>query len=181
MVRALSALAARSCWCFGRGVFRRTAGRPPVRSRSCCSATPRSCGVPHAARRLRRAPGDIKVQLVEASDRTDLIARLSTSIAGGSPPDVFLINYRYYGQFAAKNAIAAARRAGSAPGRGSSTPTRLYPEALEAFRWQGRQLCLPQNVSSLVVYYNRDAVQEVRRAGAEAGLDLERAGPDRAA
>ena len=29
---------------------------------------------------------DIDVQLVEASDREDLIARLSTSLAGGSPP-----------------------------------------------------------------------------------------------
>jgi multiple sugar transport system substrate-binding protein len=31
----------------------------------------------------------------------------------------------------------------------------FYPEALEAFQWQGDQLCLPQNISSLVVYYNR--------------------------
>ncbi len=42
---------------------------------------------------------------IEASDRTDLITRLSTSLAGGSPPDVFLMNYRFYGQFAAKDAI----------------------------------------------------------------------------
>jgi multiple sugar transport system substrate-binding protein len=26
---------------------------------------------------------------------------------------------------------------------------------MDAFKWQGRQLCLPQNVSSLAVYYNR--------------------------
>ena len=35
----------------------------------------------------------------------------------------------------------------------------FYPQALEAFRWQGEQLCLPQNVSSLVVYYNRTLFQ----------------------
>ncbi len=40
------------------------------------------------------------VQLVEASDRKDLLARLATSIAGGAPPDLFLMNYRFYGQFA---------------------------------------------------------------------------------
>src|SRR5688572_5839737 len=45
------------------------------------------------------------VQLVEAGDRKDLITKLSTSIAGGSPPDLFLMNYRFYGQFASKNAI----------------------------------------------------------------------------
>ena len=48
---------------------------------------------------------EIDVQLVEASDRDDLIARLSTSLAGGSPPDLFLMNYRFYGQFAARGAL----------------------------------------------------------------------------
>jgi multiple sugar transport system substrate-binding protein len=93
------------------------------------------------------------VKLIEASDREDLIARLSTSIAGGAPPDVFLLNYRFYGQFAARNAIEPvdARLAASRVVRAAD----LYPAALEAFRWRGRQLCLPSNVSSLAVYYNR--------------------------
>jgi len=100
----------------------------------------------------KRAGGG-QVELVEASDRTDLIARLSTSIAGGSPPDVFLLNYRYYGQFAAKNAIAPVdeRLAGSQKIKESD----FYPQALDAFRWDGRLTCMPQNVSSLAVYYNR--------------------------
>jgi multiple sugar transport system substrate-binding protein len=34
----------------------------------------------------KQAGGDARVRLFEASDRSDLIARLSTSIAGGSPP-----------------------------------------------------------------------------------------------
>jgi multiple sugar transport system substrate-binding protein len=97
--------------------------------------------------------GGRQVQLVEASDRADLIARLSTSIAGGSPPDVFLLNYRYYGQFAAKNAIAPIDERLKA-----STVIKesdFYPTALDAFRWRDRLTCMPQNVSSLVVYYNR--------------------------
>jgi multiple sugar transport system substrate-binding protein len=102
--------------------------------------------------------GDKRVELVEASDRADLIARLSTSIAGGEPPDVFLMNYRYYGQFAAKNAIMPLdERLGT--GQDQLDATELYPKALEAFQWQGKQLCLPQNVSSLVVYYNRALFQ----------------------
>ena len=32
----------------------------------------------------------------------------------------------------------------------------FYPEALDAFRWGGELTCLPQNISSLIVYYNRD-------------------------
>ncbi|WBB81056.1 sugar ABC transporter substrate-binding protein [Micromonospora sp. WMMD882] len=96
---------------------------------------------------------DSRVQLVEASDRKDLLARLSTSVAGGAPPDLFLMNYRFYGQFAAKGVIEPLddRIAGS----DVLDPADYYPVAMDAFTWDGRQLCLPQNVSSLAVYYNR--------------------------
>lgn len=96
---------------------------------------------------------DADLQLIEASDRKDLLARLATSVAGGAPPDLFLMNYRFYGQFAAKDIIEPldARLTASA----ALDPGDYYPVAMDAFRWQGRQLCLPQNVSSLAVYYNR--------------------------
>lgn len=96
---------------------------------------------------------DADVELVEASDRSDLIARLSTSIAGGSPPDVFLINYRFYGQFASKGALEPLD--GRIDESEQLALDGFYPQALDAFRWRGEQLCLPQNISSLVVYYNR--------------------------
>ena len=111
-----------------------------------------------AYRELIRAYGqrepDADVQLIEASDRQDLLARLSTSFAAGNPPDVFLINYRFYGQFAAKGVLEPLEdrvRSSEAFSLGD-----FYPEPVEAFRWKGEVTCLPQNVSSLVVYYNRD-------------------------
>lgn len=98
------------------------------------------------------------VQLIEASDRDDLIARLGTSIAGGEPPDLFLMNYRYYGQFAATDSIEPL------DDRIAASDTidldDYYPTAVEAFQWQGQQLCMPQNVSSLAVYYNRDLFEQ---------------------
>ena len=97
---------------------------------------------------------DIDVQLVEASDREDLIARLSTSIAGGSPPDLFLMNYRFYGQFAARDALEP--MASYLEDSDVFDEDDFYPEALDAFRWKGELTCLPQNISSLIVYYNRD-------------------------
>ncbi len=100
----------------------------------------------------RQAPGS-EVRLVEASDRTDLIARVSTSLAAGSPPDLFLVNYRFYGQFAATGALEPLEERARASRR--LDLDGFYPQALDAFRWQGRLHCLPQNVSSLVVYYNR--------------------------
>ena len=112
------------------------------------------------------APG-ANVQLIEASDRDDLIARLSTSISGGEPPDLFLMNYRYYGQFAARDAIEPLdERIASS---GVVDAGDYYPVAMEAFRWQDRQLCIPQNISSLVVYYNRDLFEQYGVAEPEPG------------
>ena len=97
---------------------------------------------------------DARVQLIEASDREDLLARLSTSFAGGTPPDLFLINYRFYGQFASKGVLEPLGE--RAEDSEILDLEGFYPEALDAFRWDGELTCLPQNVSSLVVYYNRD-------------------------
>jgi multiple sugar transport system substrate-binding protein len=103
---------------------------------------------------FEKAEPEIDVQLIEASDREDLIARLSTSLAGGSPPDLFLMNYRFYGQFAARSVLEPLE-----PYAENSEEFELkdfYPQAVDAFRWDGEVTCLPQNISSLVVYYNRD-------------------------
>ena len=98
--------------------------------------------------------GGSELQLIEASDRDDLLARLSTSFSGGQPPDLFLINYRFFGQFAARDVLEPL-----GPRIEESSVLQLedlYPEAVDAFRFGGQLLCLPQNISSLVVYYNRD-------------------------
>ena len=103
---------------------------------------------------FERAEPDVDIEIVEASDREDLIARLSTSIAGGSPPDLFLMNYRFYGQFASRGALEPLE-----PYLDASEQFELddfYPQAIDAFRWDGEVTCLPQNISSLVVYFNRD-------------------------
>ena len=85
---------------------------------------------------------------------TDLIARLSTSIAGGAPPDVFLMNYRYYGQFAAKG--RSSRSTERLEDSEAFEPEDFYPRRWMPSAGEGEQLCMPQNISSLVVYYNRD-------------------------
>lgn len=115
----------------------------------------------------REAHPEERVQLIEATDRTDLITRLSTSLAGGSPPDVFVMNYRYYGQFAARGAIEPIEQ--RLEESGAFEREDFYPEAMEAFQWRGEQLCLPQNVSSLVVYYNRDLFRAAGIPDPEAG------------
>ncbi|GAA1626516.1 ABC transporter substrate-binding protein [Catellatospora bangladeshensis] len=119
-----------------------------------------------AAAYEQATPG-ARVTLIEASTAKDLMTKVSTSIAGNSPPDLFLINYRNYGQFAVKGALApvTARLAASA----SLHEQDFYPQAMGAFRWQGEQMCLPQNISSLAVYYNRTLFKQYEVAEPAAG------------
>jgi multiple sugar transport system substrate-binding protein len=97
---------------------------------------------------------DVEVKLIEASDREDLIARLSTSFAGGTPPDLFLLNYRFYGQFAARGVLEPIEE--RVDDSDLFQQEDFYEPALDAFRFDGTLTCLPQNISSLVVYYNKD-------------------------
>jgi len=101
-----------------------------------------------------RAAGGGPVRLEEVAERDDLVARLSTSIAAGDPPDAFLLNYRYYGQFEAAGALQPLQSmldTSDVLDAGS-----FVPAAMNAFRDDGVQTCIPLNASSLVLYYNAD-------------------------
>jgi len=101
---------------------------------------------------------DVDVKMIEASDRDDLIARLSTSFAGGTPPDLFLLNYRFYGQFAARDVLEPIED--RVDDSDLFEQDDFYEEAMNAFRFNDELTCLPQNISSLVVYYNKDLFQK---------------------
>jgi len=101
---------------------------------------------------------DVDVKMIEASDRDDLIARLSTSFAAGTPPDLFLLNYRFYAQFAARDVLEPIED--RVDGSDLFQQEDFYEEAMNAFRFNDTLTCLPQNISSLVVYYNKDLFQE---------------------
>ncbi|MFG3701369.1 ABC transporter substrate-binding protein [Micromonospora sp. NPDC047620] len=117
---------------------------------------------------FEEAHRDVDVNLSPVAGQDELMARLTTSFAGGRPPDVFLLNYRRYGQFAAQGAIEPAQ---SYLERSTVLKESDFsPQALDAFRFDGKALtCLPQNLSSLVVYYNADLF-------AAAGVPLPKAG-----
>ncbi|SCG55205.1 carbohydrate ABC transporter substrate-binding protein, CUT1 family [Micromonospora echinaurantiaca] len=117
---------------------------------------------------FEQANRDVDVNLSPVAGQDELMARLTTAFAGGKPPDVFLLNYRRYGQFAAQGAIEPAQ---SYLERSTVLKESDFsPRALDAFRYDGKALtCLPQNLSSLVVYYNADLF-------AAAGVPLPKAG-----
>jgi multiple sugar transport system substrate-binding protein len=101
-----------------------------------------------------RAHPAIQVSLVHVPSQGDYRRRLGADFAAGTPADVILLNYRRYGAFAARGVLEPL-----GPYLERSRVIRetdFFDQALEPFRWQGTLTCIPQNLSSLVVYYNRD-------------------------
>jgi multiple sugar transport system substrate-binding protein len=96
---------------------------------------------------------NIEVRVVEVPDGDDHLARLTTSFAGGTPPDVFVVNFRDYALFASRSAMEPA---GDHLEEMGIDLNDFFPEPVEAFTFNGDLQCMPQNVSSLVVYYNTD-------------------------
>ena len=100
------------------------------------------------------------INLDTVEDAGDLIAKLTAAFLAKKEPDVFILNYRRLGGFAAKGVIEEVT--------GVST-TGLYPKPLDAFRFDGKLLCLPSNASSMVVYYNPSLFSK-------AGVEMPKAG-----
>lgn len=83
----------------------------------------------------------------------DFRRRLAADFSAGTSADVFLLNYRRIAPFAAEGAMTPI-----GPYLASSKLIAVgdfYQPAIDAFRYQDQLWCLPQNVSSLVVYYNK--------------------------
>jgi len=97
---------------------------------------------------------DAKVELINIPGQSDYRTRLAADFAAGTPADVVLLNYRRLGTYAARGALE--------PLDDYLAKSKIisrqdfYPQALEPFAYQGKLMCIPQNLSSLVVYYNKD-------------------------
>lgn len=94
-----------------------------------------------------------KVELIPVGKPRDHMAKLATGFAAGNAPELFLLNFRRFGQFADSGALEPLGPYLAA--RGQFDAADFYAPAVDAFRFRGTLACLPQNVSSLVVYYNR--------------------------
>lgn len=111
-----------------------------------------------------------EVKLVEVADKGDHLTKLATSFAAGDPPDVFLVNFREYSQFATRGAIEPF---GDHLENAKVGLSDYYPAPVEAFTFNGELQCMPQNVSSLVVYYNVDLFEKADVAPPEEGWTWE--------
>lgn len=97
---------------------------------------------------------DIQVELIQIPGQSDYRKRLVADIVAGTPADIILINYRRYAAFAKTGALEPL---GSYLERSTLLKEAdFYPEAIQPYQWNGELMCIPQNISSLVVYYNKD-------------------------
>lgn len=110
----------------------------------------------------------VEVEVVEVPEKDEHLARLATSFAGGNPPDVFLVNFREYSQFVVRDAIEPIANHLEDVDLGS-----YFEPPLEAFTYDGELQCFPQNISSLVVYYNRTLFDEAGLKRPKAGWTWE--------
>lgn len=93
--------------------------------------------------------------------------RLATDFAAGSPPDVMLLNYRRFATFADQGGLEPL-----GPYLTESeliTATDFYSPTIRAFTLDGQLWCIPQNISSLVVYYNQNLFDQAGIPYPEAG------------
>jgi multiple sugar transport system substrate-binding protein len=117
---------------------------------------------------FQEANPDVSVRMLYTPGQADYRTQIATDFAAGDPPDVFLINYRHLGQYAARGALEplADRLAASE----ILNEEDFYPTPLDAFRYRGDMLYgIPQNASSVVVYYNQDRFDEVGVPRPQAG------------
>lgn len=97
---------------------------------------------------------EVDVEITHIPSGSAYRDRIATDFAAGSPPDITLWNYRRYAGFAAEGLFEPL-----GPYLDESdliAREDFFPIAIRSFTWQGELMCIPQNISSLVVYYNRD-------------------------
>ena len=94
------------------------------------------------------------MQLTHIPSQAQYRQRLATEFSAGAPPDIFLLNYRRFANFTKQGVLEPL---GSYLAESDViNQADFYVPAIEAFMFEGQLTCIPQNVSSLVVYYNED-------------------------
>jgi multiple sugar transport system substrate-binding protein len=97
---------------------------------------------------------DIKVELIHIPGQSDYRKRVAADFAANTPANIVLINYRSYAAFAAKGVLEPIE-----PYLKKSTVIKeadFYSEGIQPFIYRNVLTCLPQNMSSLIVYYNKN-------------------------
>ncbi len=97
------------------------------------------------------------VELVVVPSQSAYRDRVAVDLNAGIPSDIVLLNYRRVPAFASQGQLLPlTQRLAQSTHIAASD---FYSATLPPFTWQGELMCIPLNISSLVVYYNRDLFQ----------------------
>ncbi|MEW9550220.1 sugar ABC transporter substrate-binding protein [Nonomuraea sp. NPDC050783] len=88
---------------------------------------------------------------VETAPFDQYFTKLQTSIAGGTAPDAFELNYENFVTYAAAGSLLDL---GTVAGDGGTSG--YAPQSLDAFKHDGKQYALPASFSTVVLFYNKD-------------------------
>lgn len=118
----------------------------------------------------RDVPG-MDVSLNHVPSGGEFRQKLATMYSAGSPPDVFLYNFRRLGVYVSNDAIYPLDALLDASDQLNRED--FYPTTLTAFTYQGALQCIPQNLSSPVFYYNKTLFDAAGLAYPQAGWTLD--------
>ncbi|WP_157252597.1 ABC transporter substrate-binding protein [Nonomuraea typhae] len=93
--------------------------------------------------------------VVETAPFEQYFTKLQTSIAGGTAPDTFELNYENFVTYASAGSLLDL---GTVAGDGDSSA--YAAESLNAFKHDGKQLALPASFSTVVLFYNKDLFEK---------------------
>jgi len=97
---------------------------------------------------------EIAIQLRHVPGQEEYRQKLAADFSAGAPPDVMLLNYRRFARYASAGALEPLN---SYLGQSNLiAESDFFTPTIESFTLDAQLWCIPQNVSSLVVYYNRD-------------------------
>jgi multiple sugar transport system substrate-binding protein len=97
---------------------------------------------------------DVDVQLRYIPDDAEYRRRLAADFSANVPSDVMLMNHRRMGDFAVRGALEPL---GPYMARSQVlVEDAFFEPAMKSFDLDNQLWCIPQNISSLVVYYNKD-------------------------
>ncbi len=109
----------------------------------------------HVATAFEALHPGVQVTLINiATGDADYFARLGADLVAGTPADVVYMDYRDAGRYYANGAFQPVTAQFAASDLIAADD--FYAPALEAYQWEGDQMCIPINISSLVTYYNQD-------------------------
>ena len=113
---------------------------------------------------FEKANPNIKVK-VETAAYDDYFTKLQTTIAGGTAPDTFELDYENFVTYAGSGTLL------DLPG-GRDDPPTTPPSRSTTFKLDGKQYGLPESFSDVVLIYNKDLFDKAGVAAPDRRLDL---------